>query len=285
MELVPAWLARHRFSYSPEQPDPALTDDLRTRLAQFRVDDPEVSIVVPAYNEEKKILNLLSSLAGQQTRYRTELIIANNNSRDQTQALLDACGVRSVLVTQQGIGFARQAGLEAAKGRYVVNADCDCMYPPGWLDALVKPLANPAIVCTYGTYSFLPSAVNPRWALLLHETAASVVFAWRRWKGWECVNVMGFNFAFRRQDALEVGGFNTNFKRGFTNDNNDEASEDGWMAMTLQAKGKLKRVTHNARVWSSDRLLVKDGGVLRAFSKRVQKELRQLRLSLRPTSL
>jgi glycosyltransferase involved in cell wall biosynthesis len=282
MALLPTWIAQHRFSYSPDSLDKVLIDGLRARLAQFQVSDPEVSIVVPAYNEEKKLLNLLSSLANQQTRYRTELIVANNNSKDHTQALLDACGVRSVLVTQQGIGFARQAGLEAARGRYIVNADCDCIYPPTWVDALVKPLANPTVVCTYGTYSFLPSAINPRWALLLHETAAKAIFYWRRWKGWECVNVLGFNFGFRRQDALDVGGYNTNFKRGFAHDNNDEASEDGWMAMTLQAKGKLRHVSHGARVWSSDRLLVKDGGVLKAFSKRVLKEISW---SLRPSSL
>ncbi|MCY7353290.1 MAG: glycosyltransferase family 2 protein [Cytophagaceae bacterium] len=274
MNLLPAWLSQHRFTHNPAALSSSTLDDLRVRLARFRTNDPEVSILIPAYNEQKNILKLLSSLANQQTTHRAELIVANNNSTDQTQELLDACGVRSVLVTEQGIGFARQAALQAARGHFVVNADCDCVYPPTWIDALVAPLKNSAISCTYGKYSFLPSAENPRWALLIYETIARRIFAFRRWRGVERVNVMGFNFAFRRQDALDVGGFNTSFRRGINSDTIDVDSEDGWMAKCLLEKGRIKYVTRGATVWSSDRVLAKDGGVARAFGKRVMIELR-----------
>ncbi|MDR6193036.1 glycosyltransferase family 2 protein [Siphonobacter sp. SORGH_AS_0500] len=275
MHLLPAWLLQHRFSYSAEKPDPSLLDDLKTRLSKFQVEDPEVTIAIPAYNEERTILNTLSSLANQKTRFRTELIIANNNSKDRTQALLDACGVKSILVTQQGIGHARQAGLEAARGKYLLNADCDCIYPPTWVDSLVEPLTTPEFSCTYGTYSFLPSAVNSRAALMLHETVSHAGFKLRRWKGFEYINVLGFNFAFRRSDGLDVGGFRVDAGHQGTVAAQG-VCEDGWMAMTLLDKGKLKHVTKGAHVWTDDRVLNRDGGVLKAFKKRIAVEFRRL---------
>ncbi|QJW88187.1 glycosyltransferase family 2 protein [Spirosoma taeanense] len=278
---LPTWLASHRFTYKPDDVSDKRLSDLRTRLGQFRTDAPEVSIIIPAYNEEESLLNMLSSLGSQQTRYRTELIVSNNNSKDRTQELLDACGVRSLFVTDQGAAFARQAALTAARGKYILNADSDCLYPPGWIDALVDPLQDPAISCTYSTYSFVPSETNPRWALILHETAARFAFYLRRRRGYECVNVMGFSCAFRRKDAMSVGGFNTSFKRG-----QDIESDDGWMAMLLLKKGRIHRVTSEAgHVWSSDRLLARDGGVLKAIYKRALFEVKRVGWYLRPADV
>lgn len=268
-------MQQHRFSYSPDTLSPEFLRELRERLAKFRVEDPEVTIAIPAYNEEKNLLNTLSSLASQETRFRTEIIVANNNSKDRTQALLDACGVKSILVTQQGIGYARQAALEAGRGTYFLNADCDCIYPPTWVDALVEPLTKPDVSCTYGTYSFIPSAQNSRLALFLHESVSHLGFKLREWKGLEYINVLGFNFGFRRADGLAVGGFRVDAGH----QGNVAATgvcEDGWMAMTLLDKGRLKHVTRGAHVWTSDRVLNRDGGVAKAFQKRISVELSRL---------
>lgn len=275
--LLPDWLSKHRFVYSPEAPPVDRVTDIRNRLARLQADDPDVTIIVPAYNEETSLLNTLSSLADQQSRYRLELIVANNNSTDHTQTLLDACGARSILAMEQGVSAARQAAFEQAKGRFVLNADADCLYPPDWANALVSALQDPSVACAYTTYSFIPSPQNPRLALMLHEAAAGVVFGMRRRRGYECVNVMGFTYGFRKEDGLAVGGYKLSTARG---------SDDGWMAMKLQARGQLKRLTaSNTRVWSSDRLLTKDGGVVNAFTGRLRREVRRLGWYLRPAAL
>ncbi|SDM87331.1 glycosyltransferase family 2 protein [Siphonobacter aquaeclarae] len=272
MFSIPARLSRHRFRYDPQAISPALLEDLRKRLSVFRVENPEVTIAIPAYNEEKNLLNTLSSLADIQTRFRTELIIANNNSKDRTQEILDACGVRSVLVTDQGIGYARQAALLQAKGTYVLNADCDCLYPTTWVDALVTPLETGEASCTYGTYSFLPSELNSRTALAFHELISRIGFRLRIWKGLEFINVLGFNFAFRRADGLAVGGFRVDAGHQGTV-SAQGVCEDGWMAMSLLDKGKIVHVTKGAHVWTDDRVLNRDGGVWKAFRKRIRVEM------------
>lgn len=278
--LVPAWVANHKSVTG----DAVSCETLRPKLARFRSDAPVVSIVIPAYNEEQTLLQTLSSLAGQQTRFATELIVANNNSSDRTQEILDACGVQSLFVRKQGVAYARQAGLEAAKGQFIANADADCLYPVGWVDAITGPLHRPDVSCTYGLYSFIPSAHSSRLALELFETVSHTA-NWLRGLNKAYLNVYGFNFAFRKDDAVSVGGFALDTGREgslaeMTAGGNipppSGRCEDGWMALSLlqEGKGSICRVTDaNAHVWTSDRRLIADGSLGKAFTNRVRQYL------------
>ncbi|WP_421829938.1 glycosyltransferase family 2 protein [Larkinella sp.] len=279
--LLPEWISKHVFEYDPAQIPAERLDDLRARLTQFQVSKPEVSIVIPAYNEEANLLNMLSSLADQQLAQPTELLVVNNNSSDRTQAILDQCGVRSILEKQPGVAYARQAGLLAARGRIIANADSDCVYPAGWSSTISAPLQKPEIGCTYGLYAFLPSPQSSRLALYGYEKTAQFVNHVRnRHKAY--LNVYGFNFAFRREDALAVGGFELDSGRegsvaelvaaGITPPPSGRC-EDGLMALALlqQGKGKILRVgSLKARVWTSDRRLMADGSLGKAFTNRVK---------------
>ncbi|MFQ5448318.1 MAG: glycosyltransferase family 2 protein, partial [Saprospiraceae bacterium] len=123
---VPAWVRRHQFTYSDYRSAAAeRIEAIRRGLENLKAPSPAVSIVIPAYNEEKELLNTLSSLSELQPDRPTELIIVNNNSTDGTQEILDMTGVRSIMVKQQGVTYARQAGLELAKGQYILSGDAD----------------------------------------------------------------------------------------------------------------------------------------------------------------
>lgn len=275
--IIPEWVRRHNASYDPANPGDERVERIKKGLERFKSEDPEVSIVIPAYNEEEDILKTLSSFSEIETRYRTELIVANNNSKDRTQELLDRCGVKSVIARNQGISYARQAGLEAARGKYIVNADADSIYPSGWVDAMVEPLKLLGVSCSYGTYSFIPSPGSSRLALGVYESIAESFFRFKK-KNRECVNVMGFTFAFKKEDGMRVGGFEHNLQRHITG-----RSEDGWMALQLLKCGKLCQVTNpEARVWTSDRRLMMDGSLSKAFANRVKKEVSRLGIYLNP---
>jgi glycosyltransferase involved in cell wall biosynthesis len=252
---------------------------IKERLEKFRCDNPEISIVIPSYNEESNLLRTLSSLSRIETDYKVELIVSNNNSTDRTQDIIDACGVKSVFAREQGISYARQTGLEAAKGQYILNADSDSIYPPFWVNTLVKPLMEfSEVSCAYGTYSFIPSPGNSRFSLGCYEMVAESFFRFKK-KQRECVNVMGFNFAFKKEDGLKIGGFDHNLNRKVTG-----RSEDGWMAFQLLRVGKLFQVMDSrARVWTSDRRLMEDGSLGKAFQNRARKELRRLSLYFNPS--
>jgi len=278
---LPEWVKEHNIQYNSIDDVPVeKINKIRGGLKQFQVKNPEVSIVIPAYNEEKDILKTLSSLSKIKTKYATELIVANNNSKDRTQEILDMLGVKSVFAKDQGISYARQAGLEAAKGKYILNADSDSIYPPNWCDPYVEALKNPEVSCVYGTYSFIPGGKTNRASLALYEIIARSLFSIKR-KNRECVNVMGFNFAFRKKDGIEVGGFNHNLNRKVTG-----RSEDGWMALCLMKAGKIQFLSSpDVTVWTSDRRLMDDGGLSQAFVRRIKREASKIGMYFRPTPI
>ncbi len=277
----PKWVQRHNIEFAKFEDIPlSLIAHIRENLAQFRVEYPEVSIVIPAYNEERDLLRTVSSLSELRLPFKTELIIVNNNSTDKTQMLLDALGIRSVFEKKQGISRARQAGLEAARGSYILNADADSIYPPDWGKDFVETLQKqPDVAVVYGRYSFIPSKELSRRYLGLHEWAAETALSLRS-KDMEAASVMGFNFAYRKADALAVGGFKHDLNRGVT-----LRSEDGWMALELNKLGEIRLLKNTPRVWTSNRRIVADGSIWNAFWRRAKRYFSEFTKKNMPISI
>lgn len=249
-------------------------ETLRSRLAAFSSEKPDVSVVIPAWNEENNIFRTLSSLAANITTLRVEIIVVNNNSTDRTQELLDLLGVRSYFQPEQGISFARQLGLLKARGKYHLCADSDTIYPPFWIESMVKPMmTNEEIVGVYGRYSFIPSKKNhSRLLYRIYEAFTGLLIRKNR-KNQEFMNFLGFNMGFVTRIAKETAGFKVNNARVFDNAKGSESyaaeSEDGRMAQRLLTKGRLRLVTsQRARVYTSSRRLEAEGGLFRSFIDR-----------------
>lgn len=109
---------------------------------------PELSLVVPFYNEEdgceKVVLQLIETLDRHQADY--ELITVNNGSIDRTGALLARCAqthsrIRVVTVAQnQGYGWGILCGLARSSGDYVGYVDGDTQIPPDTVVAIYTRL-------------------------------------------------------------------------------------------------------------------------------------------------
>ncbi|MCC8423755.1 glycosyltransferase family 2 protein [Mucilaginibacter sp. UR6-11] len=227
--------------------------------------NPIISIVIPAYNEEENIVPTLASLCNNLVDSSVEIIVVNNNSSDNTEELVKACGVTCILETKQGITNARNAGLAHAKGKYILNADADTIYPRNWIDEMSKPLLKTdKIAVTYGRFSFIPTGNTGRIAYYFYETLADITRLYNNYKKTEAVNVYGFNSGFRREQGLLVDGFN----------HPPGTNEDGYLALKLYNKGfgKMHRVSNsNAIVWTTDRRIQIDGGLFKAVGKRVKR--------------
>lgn len=92
--------------------------------------DIELSIVIPALNEErtiahcvKKALGAVKALGGS-----GEVLVADNGSQDNTRKIAESLGARVVEIDGKGYGRALRGGFAAAKGRYLVMADADGSY-------------------------------------------------------------------------------------------------------------------------------------------------------------
>ncbi|MCZ8023109.1 MAG: glycosyltransferase family 2 protein [Cyclobacteriaceae bacterium] len=274
----PTWLEQHdmmRTAWKLQNIEDIAV--LRKRLSRFQCDKPLVSIVIPVWNEEENIVRTLSSFAAMHIPFDTELLVVNNNSTDNTAAILDALGVKTIVEKRQGIAHARLAGLRASRGVYHLCGDGDSLYPPDWIKAMVEPMMrNSAVTCVYGNYSFIPAGYTSRTTLALYEILAETLFEMRRLKR-EFLNVRGANFGFRREQGLAVDGFVMPVTRVYDNAEGSKNfvvyGEDGRMGRKLGELGKLKLIrTHKARIWTSSRRLLKDGSLQQAFAKRVKKE-------------
>lgn len=273
---LPGWLNQHLFvGKNFSDLTPVELDDLKLRLSKFNHNDPDISVVIPAWNEENNIYRALSSLASNVTNYKVEIIVINNNSTDGTQSVLDLLGVKSYFQPIQGISFARQMGLEKAKGKYHLCADSDTFYPPKWIELMTRPMAkNPNIVGVYGRYCFIPPAGESRLNLWLYEKITGVLVRIRKYNR-EYVNVLGFTMGFLTEIGRDSSAFAVNNVRKFDNalgsETHVEESEDGRMAVNLKKKGSLKLVTQNAaRVFTSSRRLTSEGGIMSSFLRRIQ---------------
>ena len=90
----------------------------------------KISIVVPAYNEEKLIGASLrkiqaASQAFTEAGWQTELIVCDNNSSDETAKLAEAAGAKVVFEPVNQISRARNSGARAADGQWLVFVDAD----------------------------------------------------------------------------------------------------------------------------------------------------------------
>jgi len=104
-----------------------------------------LSIIVPAYNEEASIVELLRRVRSQSIQgVEFEIIVVDDGSKDRTVALLEQnSGLYDQLVKQAkngGKGAAVRAGLLHATGEYVLFQDADLEYDPNEYAKLLEPV-------------------------------------------------------------------------------------------------------------------------------------------------
>jgi glycosyltransferase involved in cell wall biosynthesis len=254
---------REQFQTDPNRPETCAS--IRSSYSALCTQQPEVSIVIPAFNEASGILQTLLSLCRNNTKRSTEIIVVNNASEDSTEELVRAAGIPCVMEPRKGVAFARNAGLRIAKGRYILNADADTIYPKDWINRMVAPLAsNPGIALVYGRFSFIPTGNTGRFTYFLYEHFADCTRWFNKTFRNEAMNVYGFNSGFRREQGLAVDGFN----------HPPGTNEDGWLALKLrdQGYGRLEYITHPAAlVWTTDRRIQLDGGLWKGIFKRMKR--------------
>jgi glycosyltransferase involved in cell wall biosynthesis len=239
-------------------------NEVEGKIKALQSDNPLVSVVLIAWNEEDCILATLASVAQTRTQFPMELIVVNNNSTDDTQKFMDRCGVKSVFETKKGWPHARQAGMVAAKGKYIVSGDMDTLYKSTWVEELAKPLLRDEISCSYSLHAFYTDNGKYPLSLLLYQQAKLFGIYLKDMKRPQ-LNCGGASMAFEKELAMKFGGYNTNVVRG----------SDGYIALQLTEFGKIKMVsTNKAIIYTSMRRTMKDGNLAKAFWKRFKDNMR-----------
>lgn len=104
-----------------------------------------LSVVVPAYNEEKYISRCLQAVLAEPEV--DEVVVVDNNSTDSTAEIVaqfarDDARVRLITETEQGVVAARNAGMHAASSELLARIDSDSVVASGWAKAIKSFMAD-----------------------------------------------------------------------------------------------------------------------------------------------
>jgi glycosyltransferase involved in cell wall biosynthesis len=188
----------------------------------------KISLVIPAYNEEKYIGACLESVIAIRTEDLIEIIVVDNNSTDGTIALAEKFpGVRVVKELAKGPTHARQRGFLESKGDLVAFIDADTRVPSGWISSIQKEFSeNTHLVCLSGPFHYYDLSPFKKFvAEFFWNIVASPVY-------WIVgFMALGANFVVKRDALVQLDGFDTSI--AFYGD-------DTSIAMRLSKLGKVK---------------------------------------------
>ena len=149
---------------------------------------PDVSVIIPAYNEAAGIAATVRSMTGSRYRGRLEIVVVDDGSADDTAAIARGLGIQYVhVITQRNSGKpgALNRGIAEALSEVLVLVDGDTVFEPDTIERLVAPLQDPAVGAVSGN-----TKVGNRRGFL---------------GGWQHLEyVMGFNLDRRMYDMLGV---------------------------------------------------------------------------------
>lgn len=220
-----------------------------------------VSIVIPAYNEEKYIGNCLFSLlkSEQNTDIDYEVILVDNNSTDKTlklaQKFATGMGLRIIKETKQGRGVARARGFKEAKGEVVLSADADTIFYKGWIETLFSAIkADVVAVTTSCKIEDSSPFTNAIFNFIQPKAMGLYRLAFGHF--W----LSGFSFGILKSVYEKSGGFDTTL----------QAQEDLDLTFRVAKLGKIKfinkPVTFSGRRFK-DNLLVGFYDYIRSFTE------------------
>lgn len=204
-----------------------ILDEIKTKLGAQQSGTPLISIVVIAYNEERRLAACLWSLSELHTKYPIEILGVNNNSKDRTEEVYKRLGLPYFNESKQSPGFARQCGLENARGKYHFCIDADTFYPPHYVDLMMSKLIQSDVSCVSSLWSFFPDENHSAIGLFLFELVRDAFLYVQHFKRPELC-VRGMVFAFKTDMARKVK-IRTDIRRG----------EDGSLALSLKPYGKI----------------------------------------------
>jgi cellulose synthase/poly-beta-1,6-N-acetylglucosamine synthase-like glycosyltransferase len=196
---------------------------------------PLVSVVIPAYNEEKRIKACLTAVFKQdfpQNQY--EVVVVDNNSQDKTVKIIEKNfpKVRIMRENKQGAVFARIRGVQEARGEIVAMTDADSRVPETWLEKIFKAYGDKEVVAVGGMtdFEYQNSFIRLCQFCINYFNLSFKTFP-------------GYNLSFRKKAYWQCGGFSPKVN----------LCEDFYLAVKVNQLGKVVILKDNPVVAPSRR--------------------------------
>jgi glycosyltransferase involved in cell wall biosynthesis len=203
----------------------------------------KVTVVIPAYNEERYLGACLESLVQQHTTHDFDVIVVDNASTDATVSIAKSFGkVLHISVISEpikGRGKARHTGCRAATGTVILSTDSDTILPSNWVEEFTNAITNTPYVAATG--AALIKDCSP-WT----NTMFNFFFPWCiRFNAliFGHVGLSGFSFSVRKDIYFAAGEF----------DPAADAYEDLELAMRIHTLGKILFLSSPRPIFSGRR--------------------------------
>ncbi len=188
----------------------------------------KISVVIPAYNEEKYIGDCIDAVHKNSDGKLHEVIVVDNASTDSTSIVV-ARYANVVLLHEprKGTSHARQTGFEHATGDIVCFLDADTRMQAGWITQVIETFSECAdVVSLSGPYHYFDAPRSWRWILGAFWWLSAPVSYW----------LVGYmiligNVAIRKSALVAAGGFDR--KILFYGDDTDIARRLSTVGKTL----------------------------------------------------
>lgn len=160
----------------------------------------DVSVIVPALNEEANIEKCLISIGKQKTHYDYEVIVSDGGSKDRTCEIAEKHS-DIVVGSEKGIANGRNAGAKKAKGAILVFIDSDSSIPANYLESVVPILDDGTIAGVSNCFEFEKKSRQ----LEMIENICNNYLLLKGLSG--KAEMLGFNSVVRKDDFWKIGGF------------------------------------------------------------------------------
>lgn len=216
-------------------------DDFNKLTAYFEllaaVKKPTVSLIVPIYRAKETLVAHIYSLANLKTIIPYEVIFVENNADDESLSILEQLGAKVVSEKQQGITYARQRGLEEAKGQIVCTMDPDSIYDPYYIDKMALPFfVDKDLVLCYSVSKSYEDDFQLSSKMKFRNKLKNIYFRWKLSQDFttKIKHIRAVCMAIRIDSILPIG-YETDLRAV-------SGCDDGMLAIKLYSVGKFKYI-------------------------------------------
>ena len=166
-------------------------------------------MIVPVRDGESTIADCLDSiLATDYPADRREILVIDNDSSDDTAALIRSRPVTYLREAKRGVSNARNRGIADSRGEILAFVDADCLVEPQWLTELIRPFEDPEVGSVGGDLQHAPPATAAE------RQAARLLGNWQRFAFTSNpAYAITANAAYRRDVLERIGPFDPHMTR------------------------------------------------------------------------
>jgi glucosyl-dolichyl phosphate glucuronosyltransferase len=184
-----------------------------------------VSVIICTYNRAESLQRALVSLSAMVVPedISWEVLVVDNNSKDRTEAVTltfargTSIRISYVFERRQGLNYARNAGVNAARGDILCFIDDDVQVTPNWLEEIINAFNLHPVVGVGGRVIVKEEFQRPTWwnaeydgALGKFDPGETVILSDDNYTS---IIGIGANLAFKRAVFDKYGGFRRNLDR------------------------------------------------------------------------